>query len=52
MRINKILASIKHRLTPVILAVWEAKIGRISVSGQSGEIENEIVHETPISKIT
>jgi hypothetical protein len=35
-------------LTPVILATWEAEIRRMVVQGQSGQI----VHETPISKIT
>jgi hypothetical protein len=34
-------------LAPIILATWEAKIRRISVQGQSGQI----VCETPISKI-
>jgi hypothetical protein len=36
------------RLTPVILATWEADIGRITVGGQPGKI----VLETLISKIT
>jgi hypothetical protein len=35
-------------LTPVILATWEAEIGRIVVQGQSGQI----VCKDPISKIT
>jgi hypothetical protein len=36
-------------LLPIILATWEAEIGRIKVQGQLGEI----VYETPpISKIT
>jgi hypothetical protein len=33
---------------PVILATWEAEIGRIAVHDQP----RQIVHETPISKIT
>jgi hypothetical protein len=33
-------------LIPVILATWEAKPGRITVSGQPWQI----VHEPPISK--
>jgi hypothetical protein len=35
-------------LTPVILATWEAEIGRIAFRGQP----KKIVDETPISKIT
>jgi hypothetical protein len=35
-------------LAPVILAIWEAEIWRIIVQGQP----RQIVHETPISKIT
>jgi hypothetical protein len=35
-------------LALVILATWEAEIGRISVRGQPGQI----VHEIPISKIS
>jgi hypothetical protein len=35
-------------LTPIILATLEAKIRKIKVQGQSGQI----VQETPISKIT
>jgi hypothetical protein len=35
-------------LTPVTLATWKAEIGSIVVWGQP----REIVHETPISKIT
>jgi hypothetical protein len=34
--------------TPIILATWEADIGRIAVSGQP----RQIVHDTSISKIT
>jgi hypothetical protein len=33
---------------PVILAAWEAEIGRIGIRGQPGKI----VLKTPISKIT
>jgi hypothetical protein len=33
---------------PVILATWEAEIGRIAIQGQSGQI----FHKTSISKIT
>jgi hypothetical protein len=35
-------------LTPIILASWEAEIGRITVQGQPGQI----VQETSTSKIT
>jgi hypothetical protein len=35
-------------LIPVILATWEAKIERIEVQSQAGQI----VFKTPISKIT
>jgi hypothetical protein len=35
-------------LTPVILATWGADLGRNVTHGQPGQI----VHETPISKIT
>jgi hypothetical protein len=35
-------------LTPLILATWEAEIGRIVVQGQP----RQIAGETPISKIT
>jgi hypothetical protein len=35
-------------LTSIILAIWEAEIGRIIVPGQS----SQIVHKTPNSKIT
>jgi hypothetical protein len=34
-------------LTPVILATWEAKMGRVAVQDQP----REIVHKTPLSKI-
>jgi hypothetical protein len=33
-------------LTPEILVIWEAKIGRITISGQ----HRQIVHETPSPK--
>jgi hypothetical protein len=33
-------------LTPVILAIWEAEIRRITVKGQS----KRIVHKTPFPK--
>jgi hypothetical protein len=35
-------------LTPIILATWEAEIGRIKVQGQP----RQIVHESTISTIT
>jgi hypothetical protein len=35
-------------LTPVILAIWKAEIGKIAVQGQPGQI----VYENSISKIT
>jgi hypothetical protein len=35
-------------VTPIILATWEAMFRRIAVQGQP----RQIVHETPISKIT
>jgi hypothetical protein len=35
-------------LTPIILASWEAEIGKIMVQGQP----RQIIQETPISKIT
>jgi hypothetical protein len=39
----------RHRwLKPTILATWEAEAGRITILSQPGQI----VHETPISKIT
>jgi hypothetical protein len=53
--LGSILSTIKKEresqmlvVTPVILATWEAKIGRVKVPGQS----RQIVFETPISKIT
>jgi hypothetical protein len=34
--------------TPIILGTWEVEMGSIKVRGQP----RQIVHETPISKIT
>jgi hypothetical protein len=43
---KKKLASWAWYLTPVILATWEAEIGRITVQGQPGQI----VLKTPSQK--
>jgi hypothetical protein len=42
------LAARHQWLTPVILAIYEVKIRRITVQGQS----RQVVHKTPSSKIT
>jgi hypothetical protein len=43
----KLKHSARHQwLTPAIVAIWEAEVGKIAVHGQPGQI----VHETPSPK--
>jgi hypothetical protein len=46
--LKRLEGSQTRQLRPVILAIWEAEIGRVKVPGQP----RQIVHRDAISKIT